>query len=373
MIGTVITFVVVLSVIVFAHECGHFFCAKKAGVAVEEFGFGFPPRIFGVKKGGTIYSINWIPIGGFVRLKGEGGEDEHDKDSFSSKSVRSRGLIIGAGVIMNLVLAWVLISAGLIFGMPQVIEDEADLPGYVSVSEEKVYVVNVLEDTPAAEAGIEVGDVIESVGGETITSMEQFAGLTGARGDAPLDVALRRGDESVAVSVSPAILEATGRPGIGVGLLKTGLVSYPFYLAPLQGLAVTLTYTKEIAVAFVRIIGELVSGHGAPADVAGPIGIAVVTGEVAKHGWRYLLQFTALLSINLGVINVLPFPALDGGRLLFLVIEKLRGRPVSRRTEAAIHNAGFALLMILVLLVTYGDVVRFGDRIWNALFGAFTG
>ncbi|MEA3248913.1 MAG: RIP metalloprotease RseP [Patescibacteria group bacterium] len=373
MIVTVITFIVVLSIIVFAHEFGHFYCAKKSGVAVEEFGFGFPPRIFGVKKGDTIYSINWIPIGGFVRLKGESGENEKDSDSFGSKSAAKRGIIIGAGVVMNIFLAWVLISIGLVFGLPQIIEDEASLPGFVKVSEEKVYVVNILEETPASEAGIEIGDIISTVDGETITSMDQFAGMTGARGDSPLQISLLREEEYVEVSVSPAILEVTGRPGIGVGLLKTGIVSYPFYLAPLQGLAVTATYTKEIALAFARIIGELVTGQGPSVDISGPVGIAVVTGEVARHGWRHLLQFTALLSINLGIINVLPLPALDGGRLLFLAIERLRGRPVSRRVEAAIHNTGFALLLLLVVLVTYGDVVRFGDRILNAVFGAFTG
>ncbi len=373
MIGTVITFIVVLSIIVFAHEFGHFYSAIKSGVAVEEFGFGFPPRIFGIKRGKTIYSINWIPIGGFVRLKGESGEHEHDRDSFSSKSVGKRGIIIAAGVIMNIILAWFLLSFGMVFGLPTVVEDEGDLPSYVRVADEKVYVVNVLEETPAAAAGIETGDIVSSVNGEAITSMDQFAGMTGGRGDAALDITLKRGDENVAVSVSPAILEATGRPGIGVGLLKTAVVSYPVYLAPLQGASVTAIYIKEITVAFARIIGDLVTGKGTSVEISGPVGIAVVAGEVAKSGWRYLLQFMAVLSINLAVINVLPLPALDGGRLLFLVIEKVRGRPVSRRMEAAIHNAGFAILMILVLLVTYGDVVRFGDRILGAIFGVFTG
>jgi regulator of sigma E protease len=373
MIGTVITFILVLSIIVFAHEFGHFYSAIKSGVAVEEFGFGFPPRLFGVKKKGTIYSINWIPIGGFVRLKGESGDDRRSKDSFAAKSIGKRALIIGAGVIMNMVLAWALFSFGLTFGLPQVIEDESAVPGYATVVDEKVYVVNVLEGSPADEAGIEPGDQILVANGETVISMERFAEQTGGRGDAALALELKRDEENVEMSVSPAILEETGRPGIGVGLLKTGVVSYPFYLAPVQGLLLTLDFTREITVTFAGILGDIFTGKGTDVEISGPVGIAVIAGDVAKNGWRYVLQFTALLSINLAIINVLPLPALDGGRLFFLLMEKLRGRPVSERIEAMIHNTGFALLMLLVLLVTYGDVVRFGDRIWGALFGAFTG
>ncbi len=373
MLGTILTFVIVLSVIVFAHECGHFYFARRAGIKVEEFGFGFPPRLWGKKHGDTIYSINAIPIGGFVRLKGESGEDAKDPDSFSNKTSLQRGLVIVAGVVMNLILAWVLLSAGYVFGLPQIIDDESALPSYARVTEEKLHVVNVLEGTPAFAAGIEIGDVIIGAEGESVSTIEKFAGLTGSGGDDPVDLTLDREGEDIEMSVVPAMLEITGKPGIGVSLMKTGMVSYPFYLAPIQGAWATASFTGQIVVAFGTIIGDLVTGSGAPEEISGPVGIAVITGEVAQHGWRHLLQFMALLSINLGVLNILPLPALDGGRLLFLIIERIRGRAVNRNIEAMIHNAGFALLLLLVLVVTYGDVVRFGDRIMQAFTNVFTG
>ncbi|MBU1915668.1 RIP metalloprotease RseP [Patescibacteria group bacterium] len=373
MIGTIITFIVVLSVIVFAHEFGHFFLARRAGVKVEEFGFGFPPRLWGVRRGDTIYSINAIPIGGFVRLKGEAGENEQDADSFSRQGATKRSLIIVAGVVMNLVLAWFLFSVGYTFGLPQIIDDEAALPGYARVVEEKLHIVDVLEGTPAAEADIQIGDVIIMADESAVTTIEAFAGLTGDGGDRPIGLKLDRDGEVLDKTLTPTMLEVTGKPGIGVSLMKTGVVSYPIYAAFLQGLWTTISFTGQIVVAFAVIIRDLVMGGGAPAEISGPVGIAVVTGEVARHGWRHLLQFTALLSINLGVINILPLPALDGGRLLFLIIERLRGRAINQRLEATIHNVGFALLLMLVLVVTYGDVVRFGDRILQAFYNVFTG
>jgi len=200
----------------------------------------------------------------------------------------------------------------------------------------------------------------------------ELSALTGQTDDSGLVLALDRDDEVVEVRTTPAVLPS-GQTGIGVQLVETGLVSYPFYLAPLQGLFVTASYTYEITSVFLQIIGDLVTAGRPSVDVSGPIGIAVITGEVAKFGFLYLLQFTALLSINLGVLNVLPLPALDGGRLLFLLIEKLRGRSVGVRFEGIVHNIGFLLLMIMVVVITYGDVLRFGDQILQSFSGVFSG
>ncbi len=202
--------------------------------------------------------------------------------------------------------------------------------------------------------------------------MAELSALTGQTDDSGLVLALDRDDEVVEVRTTPAVLPS-GQTGIGVQLVETGLVSYPFYLAPLQGLFVTASYTYEITSVFLQIIGDLVTAGRPSVDVSGPIGIAVITGEVAKFGFLYLLQFTALLSINLGVLNVLPLPALDGGRLLFLLIEKLRGRSVGVRFEGIVHNIGFLLLMIMVVVITYGDVLRFGDQILQSFSGVFSG
>lgn len=371
MISTVITFAVVLSLLVLVHELGHFISARRAGVRVEEFGFGFPPRLAGVKRGGTIYSINWIPLGGFVRLKGEAG-DSRDRDSFSAQPARKRAVILAAGVVMNLVLAWALLSVGYMIGLPQVIDDET-LPSYATTSEERIQIVSVLDGAPAEEAGFEAGDRVIAVDGETIGTIEEFSAHTGGRGDVPITVTVEREDGTVDIAVAPMLLERTGRPGIGVGLIKTGIVRYPVFAAPVHGLVATVSFTTEIVRAFGQVIGELLTGAEPSVEFSGPVGIAVITGEVARLGLRYLLQFTALLSVNLAIINVLPIPALDGGRLLFLAIEKLRGRSVNARFETAAHNIGFALLILLVLVVTYGDVVRFGDRIMKALVAVFTG
>jgi regulator of sigma E protease len=370
MLSTLIIFTLVLSLLVLAHEFGHFLTARRSGVAVEEFGFGFPPRLFGIKKGKTIYSINWIPLGGFVKIKGESGDFKGDKDSFGSKSPWQRALILTAGVIMNFALAWALLSIGYLHGLPQIIED---LSPYASVREEKIQIVSVIKDSPADKAGLRTGDAVLTVDGKALASVEDFREYTLLKEGQPVVVEVRRPGETSAVDVTPETLPQTGRPGIGVALVRTGLVSYPWFIAPLQAIGTTYDFTREIILAFYGLLRDLVVSREVTVEFSGPVGIAVLTGEVAKLGIAYLIQFTALLSINLGVINILPFPALDGGRLAFLIAETVRGRAVSRRLEAVTHNIGFALLMALVLVITYRDVVRFGDRILKAigrLFGA---
>lgn len=370
MISTILIFTAVLSLLVFVHEFGHFITAKKAGIRVDEFGFGFPPRAFGIKRGGTVYSINWIPLGGFVKIKGEAGESSRDKDSFANKSAWTRGLVLTAGVIMNVLLAWTLLSVGYLIGMPQVIED---LSPYAKVSDPKVQIVSVLKGSPAEKAGLEEGDAVTAIGGMPVSSTDDIRTFTSAREGQTVTVTVRRKDQLIEKDVVPAMIKETGKPGMGVALVKTGFVSYPFWLAPVQGAVATWAFMKEILSAFFGLIKDLFVQQKVTVEFSGPVGIAILTSEVAKLGIRYLLQFTALLSLNLAVINILPFPALDGGRVLFLVIEKIRGRAVSRRIEVTAHNIGFALLMMLVLFVTFHDVAKFGDRIWAGLSGFFGG
>lgn len=370
MISTIIIFTAVLSLLVFVHEFGHFVTAKKSGVRVDEFGFGFPPRAGGIKKGETVYSINWIPLGGFVKIKGESGEYSRDKDSFANKGAWTRGLILTAGVIMNVLLAWFLLSVGYVIGMPQVVDEVSP---YARVMDQKVQVVQVLKDSPAERAGIETGDAIVSVGGMAIASPDDIKALTETKEGQPVAVTIRRKAETIEKQVIPAVIKETGRPGLGVALVKTGLVAYPFWLAPVQGAVATWAFAREIVGAFGGLIRDLFAQQKVTVEFSGPVGIAVITSEVAKLGFRYLLQFTALLSLNLAIINILPFPALDGGRVLFLVIEKVRGRAVGRRVEAMAHNIGFALLMLLVLFVTLHDVSKFGGRFWEGLSRFFIG
>lgn len=365
MLGTVVLFVIVLSLLVFAHEFGHFVTAKKLGMKVEEFGFGFPPRLFGIVKKGTMYSINWIPIGGFVKIKGESGEFRSQPDSFASKSLPARFAVLVAGVVMNLVLAAALLSVGYMIGLPSVVDDA--LSPSARVSAEEIRIAQIMPGSPAAEAGIAVGDTLMSIDQFVFSSADEAQAYIRANTDHPLSITLKRGEDYVTVEAQAKTLEGLSSPAVGMGLITTALVSYPLHLAVVQGVASTGVYTWEVAKAFAGLLKNLVVEQRLTMDVTGPVGIAVITGEAAALGFVYLLQFTALLSINLAVLNVMPFPALDGGRLFFLVIEKIRGRALNQRFEAVVHNLGFLFLMLLVILVTYRDLARFSDQIIGTL------
>lgn len=272
---------------------------------------------------------------------------------------------------MNVILAWFLFTVGYIAGMPQIVEDVSK---YARVTEAKTQVMAVLEDSPADKAGIKGGDVFVSVDGIAIDGAASLRDYTRQHADQPVSVVVRRDGTEQTVDITPQIIDVGGgeqRAAIGVDLVKVGMVSYPVWFAPVQGLVATWVSLREIVFQFGILIRDLFSQRPVTADFSGPVGIAIITSEVAAMGWRYLLQFTALLSLNLAVINILPFPALDGGRVLFLAIEKLRGRAASRRVEILAHNIGFMLLMLLVLVVTYGDLRRYGGRIWGGIMGIF--
>jgi len=370
MIYTALILIIVLSLLVFVHELGHFLTAKRAGIRVDEFGFGFPPRAYSVKRGGTVYSINWIPLGGFVKIKGESGEHASDKDSFASKPLHVRALVLSAGVIMNIVLCWVLLSVGYLIGLPQIVDE--GLSPYARITDSKIQVSTVLEGSPAERAGIKSGDTILKVSGVPVTDAQQVrdAALI-SPGDVFMSVA--RDGKNIDFAITPERLAIIGKPGIGVALAKTGLVSYPAHIAPLEGAHATWVLTSDILSAFGGLIRDLFVDRKVSVELSGPVGIAFITADVAKLGFRYILQFTALLSINLAIINIFPIPALDGGRLAFLLVEAVRRKPLGRNIETITHNVGFALLMTLVVVITFRDVVKFGDRILQglgSLFGA---
>ncbi len=358
MIATIILFFVVLSALVLVHEWGHYITAKKAGMKVEEFGIGFPPKIYSWKgKDGMEWSINLIPIGGFVRIKGETGEKSNDPDAFVSKSILSRTIVLAAGVFMNLVLAAVLYSVAFMIGMPSVTEGWTDTSA--TITDEKISITQVLESSPAAIAGLEAGDEVIAINTQEVISSEQAWNLLEA---APADTLttfdLIRNNEPITLEATPAYIEQIDRPGFGLAILQTGTVQYPWYKAPVEGVILTGEYTVAITVALYDLAKNLITGAGVSQDLAGPVGIAVMTGEVAAMGFVYLLQFAAILSINLAIINILPFPALDGGRMLFVFIEAVRRKPVSQKLEAVVHNSGFLILILLIILVTYRDIIK---------------
>lgn len=369
MLSTALIFIAVLAVLVLAHEAGHFIMARKAGMAVDEFGFGFPPRLFSYKRGSTTYSFNLIPLGGFVRIKGESGGESDHPGAFTAKSASWRFAVLLAGVAMNVVLAAALLTAGFALGLPSVVDES--LPASATVREGMLRVMTVAKDSPAERAGIKPGDALVTVDGEAFLDAEAARGRVGERGDDGVLLVLGRADGSFynALVKSEDLASVPGVHGVGVGIVKTGLVSYPIHLALVQGVLATGVYTKEVVGAFVGLIGGLLSEGKPSVDLSGPVGIAVLTGEAAQMGFGYLLQFTALLSINLAVVNVLPLPALDGGRILFLAVEKLRRRPLGGKAESVTHGIGFVLLMALVLFVTYKDVVRYGAGFFQKLTG----
>jgi len=372
---TIITFLVVLSLLVFVHEFGHFWTARKLGLKPREFGFGFKPRAIGIYKStdgtwkkvkgskevkdaaDTIYSLNWLPLGGFVEL-GEDEEAGDDPNHFANKKPWERTLILLAGVTMNMILAFVLISVGYMIGLPQVIDD---LDSNANILSEQIQVVSVSENSPAENAGLTVGDIILSVNGnflENTDSLEKYAHENIGQ---ELNYFIERGGEQFEEKIMPVMREETGRGGIGIGIVETGIVKYSFFTSIWKGAQTTVDLTGAILGAFYGLLKNIFTGHGVGADVAGPVGIAILTGQVARMGFVYILQFAAMLSINLAIINVLPFPALDGGRVLFIIIEKIKGSPVKREIEGMFHYIGFALLMLLVLVVTFKDVARYGD------------
>lgn len=371
---TIVTFFAVLSLLVLVHEWGHFIVARKYGVKVDEFGLGLPPRIFGFFKNAegklefvgmrskkvapkTIWSLHLIPLGGFVKIKGEEGGDQNDPTSFVSKSVFKRILIISAGVSMNVLLAIVLLSVGLAVGSPQVVDSD-NISKWATVRNVQVRVTSVLEGSPAEQAGIEVPDAVISVAGQAVTDIEQLQGLFEGKLGVPLDIVVERGGEQISTQVIPVILAETDKAGMGVALVQTGFVSYPWYIAPIFGVIEAFKMIGAIIFGFFFIIKTLIVSGELVGEVYGPVGIANLVGDAARLGFLYVMQFTAILSIIIAVINFLPFPALDGGRVVFLIIEGIRGKPVNQKFEAAMHNAGFALLMILILVVTYNDIAR---------------
>ena len=360
MFTTILIFLFVLGLLVLVHEAGHLLAAKRAGVRVDEFAIGFPPKLFSFKRGGTRYALNLIPLGGYVKIKGEQGDHAEDLDSFSAKSPLQRAWILSAGVLMNIALAAVLLTVGFTVGLPQALPD-GETPSGGTVASRQVQIVEVVENLPAQKQGIQLGDVVLSIDDTSVKTYQELQGVLDDKLGESVIVKVQRGDELIAYDIVPEILESTGQPGLGVGLIESGTVRYSFPLAVVHGVASTGRLIQAIVVAFYEIIRDLIIGVPVDIEIAGPVGIANLTGIVSRLGFVYILQFTALLSVNLAVINYLPFPALDGGRVLFLLIEKARRKKMNPKVEAATHNIGFAVLLFLIFLVTIRDVSRISE------------
>jgi len=341
---TIIAFVLVLSLLVLVHELGHFTVAKLTGIRVEEFGLGYPPRLFTIaRRGDTEYTINAIPFGGFVRMLGE--EDPSHPDSFAAKSKLVRAGALLAGPLMNVVLAFLLfIGVGLIgFDIPV---------GSVNI-------VGVAPGSPAAEAGLQEGDTILSIDGLTVRNTYELSRYTRERLGEEVALSIKRGEETLPVHLTPRQEPPVNEGPMGVIIQTVDIVGadklrYSLWKAiPMAGRMIV-----DVIAAIFSGVASMIQGVIAP-DIRGPVGIAAVTGEIAKSGLVALTQFTAFLSIQLAIFNLLPFPGLDGGRLAFVALEALRGgKRVAPEKEGFIHLVGLAILIGLMLIVSYQDVVR---------------
>lgn len=358
---TFLIFIAVLGVLVLVHEWGHFVMARRAGMKVEEFGFGFPPRLFGIKKGDTIYSINWIPFGGFVKIFGEDGDNRENPGSFGSKSLLARFNVVVAGVVMNLLFAVLLLILGNFFGLRIGLFDEE----LINVArDKKIQIIQVVVGSPAEKAGLKVLDEITGfdIGSGEIfqtPTIEEVQKFTNERRGQKLNIIIKNGRESRTVTVEARANPPPGEGSMGISMALTGVVSYPWYEAIWRGAHDTYILAYNTVYGYGILFKTLFFEQKLIAEVSGPIGIAGITGQAARVGFSYLMQFVALISINLAVLNIVPFPALDGGRAFFLLIEKIKGSPINRRMEAALNGVGFALLITLMIYVTIKDIAKF--------------
>ena len=342
MIGLIVFLGLVFLILI--HELGHFLAAKMFGIRVDEFGIFFPPRIISKKYKGTVYSLNWLPFGGFVRIFGESPLDEVEteedkKKSFAYQKPWKKAVVLSAGVFINLIAAWFLFSIIFLLG-----------------TESFIAVQSVSKDSPAAEAGMIPGDIIRD-----FKSIDEFIShidyMVINNPNESLTIPIKRAGEDIEVVATPRVSPPEGEGPLGVGLGGGGIeqVSFPFNFY--QGLIATISSLQAIFFGFISMITSIFVG--VVPDVAGPIGIFSIAYQIGSNGFIFLLHLIAIISVNLVILNLLPFPALDGGRLLFLLIEKIKGSPMPKVLEGYANLVGFLLLLLLMVLVTIKDIFTF--------------
>lgn len=350
----IILVIIGLSFLILGHEAGHFFVAKLFGLKVDEFGIGFPPRIIAKKFGDTEYSINWLPFGGFVRISGERGEFEGvspeggsaetaqqaemveaDKGRlFYNQPAWKKSAIVLAGVFMNFILGWLLIAAVFMVGVPQTLVISGTEIG-----------------SPAAAAGIQAGDVIKGY-----TDSQSFINYVNANKGKPITVTIIRNDKDMSFTITPRTNPRADQGALGVALEQGGAARENFFNALWDGLQDAAIISWLTLQAFYELLKQIFVHASIPADVVGPVGIFGIAEETGKIGLAYLLQFLGIISINLMIVNCIPFPALDGGRFLMVLVEKIKGSPMPYKIEAWINGIGFALLLTLMVVLTVRDI-----------------
>jgi len=363
---TIVLFIIVLGLLVFVHELGHFLVAKATRMKVLEFAIGFPPKIFAKKIGETIYSLNIIPLGGFVKIFGESASDSENvnlseyksEDSFPNKPKLSRLSVLFAGVLFNFLFAWLCFSLVYTIGVktPQ---------GFLGHSgNAETTITSVSPKSPANEAGIESGDIVIGIkSGQNIINYPNSENLTNfilQNQDDMVTITIERNKEKISFDVVPKAGIVPEKKVIGVSFSDMIDLSLPVHKAVIKGYTKTIEITKMTVVSMWHFFGDLFTGKdGALSQVSGPVGIANMVGQASNLGFAYLVTFTAIISVNLAVLNLIPFPALDGGQIVFVIIESITRKPVSPKIVSWVNLAGFSFLILLMIVVTFSDIVKF--------------
>ncbi|MCX6758059.1 MAG: RIP metalloprotease RseP [Candidatus Nomurabacteria bacterium] len=361
----ILIFFIILLVLVLVHEWGHFFSAKKFGIRVDEFGFGFPPKIASIKKGETEYSLNALPLGGFVKIFGENPNEENTTGpdasrSFVNKPRWQQAIVLFAGIFMNFVLAWVLFSIGFMSGLPT---STSGAPVGQELKNVHLVVLGVSPKSPAEIAGLKSGDKIISMlsfdGDLTQPNPASLKEFVSNHEGKDISLYFEREGELKDVVLQPKAGVVDGKPGIGISMDTVGILKLPFFSAIWEGFKFDLSVTKATIIGLFDLLKSIFVGKANLSDVTGPVGLVGAVGD-AYHGFgfAYLISFAAMISVNLAVINLFPFPALDGGRLLFLLIEKIKGSRLNPKFANYANMIGFFLLILLMLVVTYHDIVK---------------
>lgn len=360
-----------LIVLMIIHEFGHFIIAKKFGVRVDEFGVGYPPRIFGKKIGETIYSVNWIPLGAFVRIYGEeGGVDDYR--SFQNLKIWQRVLIIIGGVAAFWITAIIIFSIVFAMGADLPVGDQ-DVQG---LTNPQVKVVAVSSNSPASQAGLEIGDTITEVkvnnSRTSIDKVSDFQTITGDNKGKEVAITIERNGKTLNFNLTPRVDPPAGQGSVGIGLERMAnlIKKTSWYEAPIQGAAYTWQTTFNAVKGLYVTLATLFAGKGAPqgAEFAGPLGITIFLANAASYGIGFFLYFIGTICVLIAIFNLFPIPALDGGKLIFLLIEKIKGKPVSPKIEQVITIIFFAILISLSIFITIKfDIPRFTDFLKSSL------
>ncbi|MFH1749355.1 MAG: site-2 protease family protein [bacterium] len=370
----ILIFVLTIAFLILVHELGHFSVARLFKVKVEEFACGFPPRIWSKKVGKTTFSLNLIPLGGFVRLYGEDGKHAKEENSYSSKTWWQKSLIGVAGVFANFVFAAIILAIGYNIGLPRMVTDYSNVSGVNT--ENQIVVVEVNKDSLAEQIKLKPGDTILRIlpgnNEKTISrdqksafrDMDDFKANLAKYKNQEVELIIKRKGNLKTISAS---FPDKNEDILGVYIVENSIYRFGFFKSLWIGILETAKLIVYIAVSLYVLIKNLIIS-GQVADFAtGPVGIYYMAGGVSKLGLSYILQFIGFISINLGIINLLPIPALDGGRIVFNVIEGIRRKPLDSRIENTIHTIGFIVIIVLVILIFYRDILRI--PYYRSIFG----